>query len=70
MLVLSRKLSERIVLQAPGLPPITIVVVDIDRGKIRLGIEAPRDVPIYRQELLPLKGNPPPASTETPAAQR
>jgi carbon storage regulator len=29
-------------------------VVDIDRGKIRLGIEAPRDVPIYRQELLPL----------------
>jgi carbon storage regulator len=28
--------------------------VDIDRGKIRLGIEAPRDVPIYRQELLPL----------------
>jgi carbon storage regulator len=29
-------------------------VVDIDRGKIRLGIEAPRDVPIFRQELLPL----------------
>jgi carbon storage regulator len=34
--------------------------VDIDRGKIRLGIEAPRDVPIYRQELLPLKGTPAP----------
>jgi carbon storage regulator len=29
--------------------------VDIDRGKIRLGIEAPRDVPVFRQELLPLK---------------
>jgi sRNA-binding carbon storage regulator CsrA len=26
--------------------------VDIDRGKIRLGIEAPREVPIFRQELL------------------
>ena len=33
---------------------ITITVVDIDRGKIRLGIEAPREVPIFRQELLPL----------------
>ena len=31
---------------------ICITVVDIDRGKIRLGIEAPRDVPIYRQEIL------------------
>jgi sRNA-binding carbon storage regulator CsrA len=30
--------------------------VDIDRGKIRLGIEAPRDVPIYRQELMPFVG--------------
>jgi len=29
--------------------------VDIDRGKVRLGIEAPRDVAIMRQELLPLK---------------
>jgi carbon storage regulator len=31
---------------------ICITVVDIDRGKIRLGIEAPRNVPIFRQELL------------------
>ncbi len=34
---------------------IKIVIVDIDRGKIRLGIDAPTDVPIYRQELLQLK---------------
>ena len=27
---------------------------NIDRGKVRLGIEAPRSVPVYRQELLPL----------------
>lgn len=32
---------------------ITITIVDIDRGKIRLGIEAPREVPIVRSELLP-----------------
>jgi carbon storage regulator len=49
MLVLSRKLGEKIFIG----DNICITVVDIDRGKIRLGIEAPRDVSIYRQELLP-----------------
>ena len=51
MLVLSRKLGEKIYIGEN----VCITVVDIDRGKIRLGIEAPRDVPIYREELLPLK---------------
>ena len=50
MLVLSRKLGEKIYIG----DNICITVVDIDRGKIRLGIEAPRNVPIYRHELLPL----------------
>jgi carbon storage regulator len=49
MLVLSRKLGEKIFIG----DNICITVVDIDRGKIRLGIEAPREVAIYRQELLP-----------------
>lgn len=49
MLVLSRKLGE---ITHIG-DNIQIVVVDIDRGKVRLGIIAPRDVAIYRQELLP-----------------
>ena len=48
MLVLSRKLGEKIYIN----DNICITVVDIDRGKIRLGIEAPRDIPIFRQELL------------------
>ena len=51
MLVLRRKLGEKIYIGEN----ICITVVDIDRGKIRLGIEAPRDIPIYRQELLPLQ---------------
>ena len=46
MLVLSRKLGEKIYIS----DNICITVVDIDRGKIRLGIEAPREVPIFRQE--------------------
>jgi carbon storage regulator len=59
MLVLSRKLGEKIFIGEN----ICITVVDIDRGKIRLGIEAPRDVPIYRQELLPLNTPRPDAPT-------
>lgn len=49
MLVLSRKLGEKIVIDGN----IVLTVVDIDRGKIRIGIEAPREVPIYREELQP-----------------
>lgn len=48
MLVLSRKLGEKIYIN----DNICITIVDIDRGKIRLGIEAPREVPIFRQELV------------------
>jgi len=48
MLVLSRKLGEKIMIG----PDIIITVIDIDRGKIRLGIDAPRDVPVFRSELL------------------
>ena len=48
MLVLSRKLGEKIFISEN----ICITIVDIDRGKVRLGIEAPREVPVFRQELL------------------
>jgi len=49
MLVLSRRLNERIVL--PGLG-ITIEVVAVKPGVVRLGIEAPPDVPVFREEVL------------------
>jgi carbon storage regulator len=61
MLVLSRKLGEKIYIN----DNICITVVDIDRGKIRLGIEAPRDIPIFRQELLNPQGPPPQPHTST-----
>ena len=48
MLVLSRRLHERI--QFPGLN-ISIKVVAIKSGVIRLGIEAPPDVRILREEI-------------------
>jgi carbon storage regulator len=64
MLVLSRKLGEKIYIGEN----VCITVVDIDRGKIRLGIEAPRDVPIYRQEFLPSKGGEATAQEDTTSA--
>jgi carbon storage regulator len=50
MLVLSRKLNEKIVIDGG----ITITVVKIDRNQVRIGIQAPGDVGVYREELLPL----------------
>ncbi len=48
MLVLSRKRNETIVIGGQ----IRVTVVKIDRNAIRLGIEAPGDVPIYREEVI------------------
>ena len=48
MLVLSRKLGEKIVIG----DNIVLTVVKIDRNQIRLGIEAPRDVLVFREEML------------------
>ena len=47
MLVLSRKVGERIYIN----DNIIITIVDVDRNKVRVGIEAPREVEILREEL-------------------
>jgi carbon storage regulator CsrA len=52
MLVLSRQVGEVIIVQVPGVDPITICVSDIDRSRVRLAFDAPRSVLIYRKELL------------------
>ena len=47
MLVLSRKLDETIIINGN----IRVTVIEIKGNKVRLGIEAPPDVPINRQEI-------------------
>lgn len=47
MLVMTRKINERIVIG----DDITVTVVDIRDGKARIGIEAPREVPVHRLEV-------------------
>ncbi len=47
MLVLSRKKNESIVIN----DDITIVVVEIRGDKVRLGVEAPKEIPVHRREV-------------------
>ncbi len=47
MLVLSRDKDESIVINGN----VTVTVVDIHGGKVRLGIEAPPEVPVHRREV-------------------
>jgi carbon storage regulator len=47
MLILSRKLNESIVIDGR----ITVKVVRVEGEVVRLGIAAPMDVPVHRQEV-------------------
>lgn len=47
MLVLTRLLNEKILIGEN----VTVQVMDIRGDKVRLGIEAPKDVPIDREEV-------------------
>lgn len=47
MLVLSRKKNESIIINND----ITVVVVEIRGDKVRLGVEAPKEVPVHRREV-------------------
>ena len=48
MLVLSRKKSESIVIN----DDVVITVIEVRGDKVRLGIKAPREIPVHRKEVL------------------
>ena len=60
MLVLSRKSGEKILIG----PNVTITIVRIGPNTVRLGIDAPRDMNIIREEL---SQSPPPQAEPEPA---
>jgi carbon storage regulator len=47
MLVLTRKTDESIIIR----DNIAVTVIEIRGDRVRLGIEAPRDVPVHRREV-------------------
>lgn len=47
MLVLSRKKDEKIMIG----DSITLMVIEIRGDKVRIGIEAPKDVAVHREEV-------------------
>lgn len=55
MLVITRRENESLILDNPKDPgrPIRVMLVRAEGGKIRIGIDAPRDVLIHRAELHP-----------------
>ena len=53
MLVLSRKKNESIVINNE----ITITIIEVRGDKVRVGVEAPRDVPVHRKEIYDIIAN-------------
>ncbi len=51
-LVLARKQDEKIYLLRTGCEPIVLTLVEIRENKARLGIKAPKDYLIMREEIL------------------
>jgi carbon storage regulator len=48
MLVLTRKLGEEILIAGV----VTVKVLEMRSGQVKLGIDAPKDIPVFRKELV------------------
>jgi carbon storage regulator len=62
MLVLTRKLMEKVYIGSD----ICVTVVRLEGGQVRLGIDAPRNIPVVRAELLQKAPTPGPHANLTP----
>lgn len=47
MLVLTRKVGERVRIGSD----VMLVVLEIDHGQVRVGVEAPRSISVHREEI-------------------
>ena len=51
MLVIARKRGQSIILRQDGKADRNLHIVSVDRGVIRVGVDAPKDVVILRDEI-------------------
>lgn len=66
MLILSRKLNESIVIDGK----IIVKILRIDRDTVKLGIQAPSELPVHRQEIFDaIQRNKVPQSSAPPSSQ-
>jgi carbon storage regulator len=65
MLVLSRKLGERFQIG----PDVRVTVVKLDKNTVRIGIEAPDDMPIHREEVTPRAATASPKNVGVPVVE-
>lgn len=54
-MILSRKLSQSIVI-GDGVNQIRVVIYGIDRDRVKIGVDAPRETLVLRDELTRRKG--------------
>lgn len=47
MLILTRRIGEHIHVG----DDLTVMIADVDRGAVRIGITAPKEVPVHREEI-------------------
>lgn len=52
MLILARKVGERVRVLLPDGSALWIVVTEIDKLKVRLGFDCPEDVRVHREEII------------------
>lgn len=50
MLVLSRRKDEEIII-GEGENQVSVMIIDVLGDKVRLGINAPKDIPVHRKEV-------------------
>lgn len=51
MLILTRRLNETVIIGNEGPDQVTVTVLGVKGGQVRLGINAPKDVPVHREEV-------------------
>ena len=51
MLFLTRRVGERLMIDLGKDAPIEVIVLGVKGNQVRIGVVAPKDVPVHRQEI-------------------